>query len=60
MTPVDDYSTWMLAQRCCPRTKQAGICIPANGRAARSTSSFRMGYKGEQEGGKDSWKEIRL
>lgn len=58
MTPVDDDSTWFLAQHCCPHTKQAGICSLENGRATFSTSSFRMGCKGEQEGGEGSWKEM--
>lgn len=58
MTPVVDYFTWMLAHHCCPRAKQAGIRILANGRAALSTSSFRMGYKGEEEGSEGSWREM--
>lgn len=58
LMPVDDQSTWMLAQSCCPHIKQAGISSLANGTDEFSTSSFRMGYKGEQREGKGSWKEI--
>lgn len=37
--------TWNPAQCCCPCTKQADIGVLASGRAALSTSSFKMGHK---------------